>query len=86
LQVTKALNIRSFEIAICKILIGSEPSDQVLIGGLLFSLPFNSLVWNLLVKQTHDCQLVGVSVAETIVFFLLKEMRSGTTVRVNKRK
>jgi hypothetical protein len=36
--VTKTLNAKSVEIAMCEISIGSEPSDQVLIGGLLFSL------------------------------------------------
>jgi hypothetical protein len=56
--VTKTMNAKSAEIAMCKISIGSEPSDQVLIGGLLFSLTVNSLVWNLLAKQTHDCKLV----------------------------
>jgi hypothetical protein len=72
--VTKTMNAKSAEITMCKISIGSEPSDQVLIGGLLFSLIVNSLVWNLLAKQTHDCKSVGVSVgvsvARTIVFFL----------------
>jgi hypothetical protein len=32
---------------------------------------------NLLAKLTHDCESVGVSVAQTIVFLLPKEMRSG---------
>jgi hypothetical protein len=78
--VTKTMNAKSAEIAMCKISIGSEPSDQVLIGGLLFSLTVNSLVWNLLAKQTHDCKSVsvsvGVSVARTVVFFLSKELGS----------
>jgi hypothetical protein len=37
---------------------------------------------NLLAKQTHDCQSVGVSLAWTIVFLLPKEMRSATVVDV----
>jgi hypothetical protein len=78
--VTKTMNAKSAEITMCKISIGSEPSDQVLIGGLLFSLTVNSLVWNLLAKWTHDYKsvsvLVGVSVAQTIVFFLSKELGS----------
>jgi hypothetical protein len=36
--VTKTLNAKSAEIAIGEISIGSEPLDQVLIGGLLFFL------------------------------------------------
>jgi hypothetical protein len=78
--VTRKLNIRNVEIAICEIAERSEPSDQVLIGGLLFSLIVNSLVWNLLAKQTHDCKLVsvsvGVSVARRVVFLLPKELGS----------
>jgi hypothetical protein len=74
--VTKTMNAKSAEIAMCKISIGSEPLDQVLIRGLLFSLIVNSLVWNLLAKQTHDCKSVNVSVARTIVFFLSKELGS----------
>jgi hypothetical protein len=42
--VTKSMNAKSAEITMCKISIGSEPSDQVLIEGLLFSLIVNSLV------------------------------------------
>jgi hypothetical protein len=53
-----------------------------MIGGLLLSLTFNSSVTNLLAKQTHDCQSVGVLVARTIVFILPKEMRSGTAMEV----
>jgi hypothetical protein len=37
---------------------------------------------NLLAKQTHDCQSVGVSVAQKVVFLLPKKMRSGTVVGV----
>jgi hypothetical protein len=41
---------------------------------------------NLLAKQTHDCKSVsvsvGVSVAQTVVFLLPKEMRSATAVEV----
>jgi hypothetical protein len=36
--VTKTLNAKSAEIVIGEIVIGSEPLDQVLIGGLLFFL------------------------------------------------
>jgi hypothetical protein len=53
-----------------------------MIGRLLFSLTVNSSVTNLLVKQTHDCQSVGVSVAWTVVFLLPKEMGSATAVDV----
>jgi hypothetical protein len=78
--VTRTLNIRNVKIAICEIMERSEPSDQVLIGGLLFSLIVNSLVWNLLAKRTHDCKSVsisvGVSVARTVVFLLPKELGS----------
>jgi hypothetical protein len=78
--VTKTMNVKSAKIAMCKISIGSEPLDQVLIGGLLFSLIVHSLVCNLLAKRTHDCKsvsvLVGVSFARTIVFFLSKELGS----------
>ena len=37
---------------------------------------------NLLVKRTHDCQSVGVSIARTIVFLLPKGMRSETIMEV----
>jgi hypothetical protein len=53
-----------------------------MIGGLLFSLTVNLSVTNLIAKQTHDCQSVGVSVARTIVFLLPKEMRRRTAVGV----
>jgi hypothetical protein len=39
--VTKPLNAKSAEIAMGEIPIGSEALDQVLIGGLLFSLTVN---------------------------------------------
>jgi hypothetical protein len=39
--VTKTLIAKSAEIAMWEIPIGSEPLDQVLIGGLLFSLTAN---------------------------------------------
>jgi hypothetical protein len=48
----------------------------VLIGGLLVSLTINSSVSNLLVKRTHDCRLVGVSVAKMVFFLLPKDMGS----------
>jgi hypothetical protein len=66
-----------------------HPTVQInwnMIGRLLFSLTVNSSVTNLLAKQTHDCQSVGVSVARTVVFLLPKEMRSATAVDVYKRK
>jgi hypothetical protein len=51
-----------------------------MIGRLLFSLTVNSSIMNLLVKQTHDCKSVsvslGVSVARTVVFLLPKELGS----------
>jgi hypothetical protein len=56
-----------------------HPTMQInwnMIGRLLFSFTVNFSVTNLLVKQTHDCQIVGVSVAETIIFLLPKEMGS----------
>jgi hypothetical protein len=53
-----------------------------MIGRLLFSLTVNPSVTNLLVKQIHDCESVGVSVARTIVFLLPKEMRSATAVEM----
>jgi hypothetical protein len=37
---------------------------------------------NLLAKQTHDCQSVGILVAWPVVFLLPKEMRSATVVDV----
>jgi hypothetical protein len=39
--VTKTMNAKNAEIAMCEISIGSELLDQVLIGGLLFSLTVN---------------------------------------------
>jgi hypothetical protein len=51
-----------------------------MIGRLLFSLTVNSSVTNLLAKQIHDCESVGISVAQTVVFILPKEMRSATPV------
>jgi hypothetical protein len=60
-----------------------HPTTQInwsMIGRLLFSLTVNSSVTNLLAKQTHDCESVGVSVARTVVFLLPKEMRSATAV------
>jgi hypothetical protein len=58
-----------------------------MIRRLLFSLSVNPLVMNLLVKRTHDCKSVsvsvGVSVARTVVFILSKEMGSGTAVWVS---
>ena len=53
-----------------------------MIRRLLFSLIVNPSVTNLLVKQIHDCESVGVSVAWTVVFLLPKEMRSATAVEV----
>jgi hypothetical protein len=56
-----------------------HPTEQInwnMIGRLLFSLTVNSSVTNLLAKQTHHCESVGVSVAQTVVFRLPKEMRS----------
>jgi hypothetical protein len=60
-----------------------HPTEQInwnMIGRLLFSLRVNSPVTNLLVKRTHDCKSVsisvGVSVARTVVFLLPKEMGS----------
>jgi hypothetical protein len=51
-----------------------------MIGRLLFSLTVNPSVTNLLVKRTHDCKSVsvsvGVSVARTVVFLLTKELGS----------
>ena len=51
-----------------------------MIKRLLFSLMVKPSVTNLLVKQTHDCKLVsvsvGVSVAQTVVFLLTKELGS----------
>ena len=63
---TKTMNAKNAKIVMCEISIGSEPLDQVLIGGLLFSLTVNSLVWNLLAKQTHDCKSVSVSVGVSV--------------------
>jgi hypothetical protein len=60
-----------------------HPTTQIngnMIEGLLYSLTVNSSVTNLLVKQTHDRQSVGVSVAWTIVFHFPKRMRSGIVV------
>jgi hypothetical protein len=74
--VTRTLNIRNVEIVICEIMERSEPSNQVLIGGLLFSLRVNSPVMNLLEKWTHYCESVGVLVARIIVFRLPKEKGS----------
>jgi hypothetical protein len=63
-----------------------EQINWNMIGRLLFSLIVNSLVMNLLAKQTHDCKLVsvsvGVSVARIVVFILPKEMGSGTAMGV----
>jgi hypothetical protein len=70
--VTKTMNAKSAEIAMCKISIGYEPSDQVLIGGLLFSLTVNSLVLNLLAKWTHDCKLV----VDQLAFWLPRQLSS----------
>jgi hypothetical protein len=78
--VTKTMKAKSAQIMMCKISIGSEPSDQVLIRALLSCLTVNSLVWNLLAKQTHDWKSVsvsvGVSVAWKVVFFFSKELGS----------
>jgi hypothetical protein len=57
----------------------ANPTVQVNLNkdrGLLFSLTVNSSVTNLLAKRTHDCQSVGISGAETVVFLLPKEMGS----------
>jgi hypothetical protein len=48
----------------------------------MFSLTVNSSVTNLLAKQTHDCESIGISVSRTVVFLLPKEMRSGIIVRM----
>ena len=53
-----------------------------MIGRLLFSLTVNSSVTNLLLKWIHDCESVGASVAQTVVFILPMEMRSATAVEV----
>jgi hypothetical protein len=53
-----------------------------MIEGLLYSLTVNSSVTKLLVKWTDDHQSVGISVAQTVVFLLPKEMQRGTTVGV----
>ena len=53
-----------------------------MIGRLLFSVTFNPSVTNLLVKQIHDCESVGISVARTVVSLFPKEMRSATVMVV----
>ena len=53
-----------------------------MIRRLLVFLTVNLSVTNMLVKQIHDCESVGVSVAGTIVLLLPKEMWSGTAVEV----